>query len=155
MPTAEVLSHQVDDATVVYILENRRYFEDLRQVASQLAGLLILAAAGSKESAPDHPMLTAAIQLHRDATDGLGRARPTPRARRHHEHVLEAASHLAAALHAANRVINADAVDPILMPLRAGYAALQQAAAALPGFELISFERACCGIHLPNEVKPA
>ena len=96
MPTAEALSHVVDDATVVYILETRRYFEDLRQVASQLAGLLVLAAA--------------------------------------------------------NRLTD---VDPVLIPLRAGYAALQEAANALPGFELISFERACCGIHLPNEVKPA
>lgn len=155
MPTAEALSHQVDDATVVYILENRRYFEDLRQVASQLAGLLVLAAAGSKESAPDHPMLTAAIQLHRDATDNLRHARPTPRARRHHEHVLEAASHLADALAAANRVVRPDDVDPVLIPLRAAYDALREAANALPGFELISFERACCGIHLPNEVKPA
>ncbi|HTR34418.1 MAG TPA: hypothetical protein VMH80_00855 [Bryobacteraceae bacterium] len=153
MPTAEALSHLVDDATVVYILENRRYFEDLRQIASQLAGLLVLAAAGSKESTSDHPMLTAAFQLHRDATDGLRRARPTLRARRHHEHVLEAASHLADALAAAERRL-AD-VDPILIPLRAGYAALRQAANALPGFEIISFERACCGIHLPNEVKPA
>jgi hypothetical protein len=152
MPTAEALSHLVDDATVVYILENRRYFEDLRQVASQLAGLLVLAAAGSKESTPDHPMLTAAAQLHRDAADGLRHSRPTPRARRHHEHVLDAASHLADALAAANRIKD---VDPILVPLRAGYAALREAANALPGFELISFERACCGIHLPNEVKPA
>ena len=152
MPTAEALSHLVDDATVVYILENRRHFEDLRQVASQLAGLLVLAAAGSKESTPDHPMLTAAFQLHRDAADGLRRSLPTRRARRHHEQVLEAASHLADALAAANRLTD---VDPVLIPLRAGYAALQEAANALPGFELISFERACCGIHLPNEVKPA
>ncbi|HUA21336.1 MAG TPA: hypothetical protein VMB25_21465 [Bryobacteraceae bacterium] len=152
MPTAEALSHLVDDATVVYILENRRHFEDLRQVASQLAGLLVLAAAGSKECTPDHPMLIAAAQLHRDAADGLRRSHPTPRARRHHEHVLEAASHFADALSAADCIFS---VDPVLRPLRAGYAALHEAANALPGFELISFERACCGIHLPNEVKPA
>ncbi len=115
MPTADALSHLVDDATVVYILENRRYFEDLRQVASQLAGLLVLAAAGSKESAPDHPMLTAAAQLHRDAADGLRHSRPTLRARRHHEHVLQAASHLADALSAANRIYSDD-VDPVLDP---------------------------------------
>jgi len=155
MPTAEALSHLVDDATVVYILETHRHFEDLRQVASQLAALLVLSAAGSRESTLDHPMLIAAAQLHRDATDGLRRARPTLRARRHNEHVLAAASHLADALSAANRVINSDDIDPILIPLRAGYAALREAANALPGFELISFERACCGIHLPNEVKPA
>jgi hypothetical protein len=152
MQTAEALSQLVDDATVVYILETRRHFEDLRKVASQLAGLLVLAAAGSKESTPDHPMLNAAARLYREANDGLRRSRPTIRARSHHDYLLQAAAHLGAALSAANRIKD---VDPILVPLRAGYAALQQAGNALPGFELISFERACCGIHLPNEVKPA
>ncbi len=47
----------VDDATATYIVENQRCFEDFKQVASQLAGLLVLAAAGSKEATPDHPML--------------------------------------------------------------------------------------------------
>ncbi len=47
----------VDDATATYIVENQKCFEDLKQVASQLAGLLVLAAAGSKEALPDHPML--------------------------------------------------------------------------------------------------
>jgi hypothetical protein len=34
--------------------------------------------------------------------------------------------------------------DPILTPLRAGYADLQRAADALPGFDLIAFDRGCC-----------
>ena len=52
----------IDEATATYILENQRCFEDLKQVASQLAGLLVLAASGSKEAVPDHPMLDAAGQ---------------------------------------------------------------------------------------------
>ena len=40
----------VDDATAEYIVENQKCFEDLKQVAAQLAGLLVLAAAGSKEA---------------------------------------------------------------------------------------------------------
>ena len=42
----------VDDATAAYIVENQKCFEDLKQVAAQLAGLLVLAAAGSKEARP-------------------------------------------------------------------------------------------------------
>jgi hypothetical protein len=152
MQTAEALSQLVDDATVAYILETRRYFEDLRHVASQLAGLLVLAAAGSKQFAPDHPMLKAAGQLYRDAADGLRRASPTIRARRHHQHLLLAASNLAEALSATNRLRE---IDPVLVPLRAGYAGLEQAVRALPGFELIAFERGCCGVHLQREVKLA
>jgi len=35
-----------DDLTVAYIVESQPLFEDLRQVAAQLAGLLVLAATG-------------------------------------------------------------------------------------------------------------
>jgi hypothetical protein len=132
----------IDDATAAYIVENQRCFEDLKQVASQLAGLLVLAAAGSKEAAPDHPMLGAAAELFREASDLLQRARPTERARRHHEHLARAAVDVGAALKAARRSLE---IDPILIPLRAGYAELERAADALPGFEKVSYERACCG----------
>jgi hypothetical protein len=159
MKTAEALGQLVDDATVAYILENRKHFEDLRQVASQLAGLLVLAAAGSKDALPDHPMLEAGEQLYQGAADGLRRATVPLRARRHHEHLLQATASLGDALAEASRCFRPRGggleIDPILHPLRAGYAELERAAATLPGFELVAFERGCCAIHLQNEVKPA
>src|SRR5277367_5772258 len=105
----------VDDATATYILENQRCFEDLKQVASQLAGLLVLAATGSKEAAPDHPMLGAARELFREADDALRRASPTRRARSHHEHLARAAASIAIALKEADGSLN---VDRALVPLR-------------------------------------
>src|SRR5271169_858523 len=132
----------VDDATAAYIVENQRCFEDLKQVASQLAGLLVLAAAGSKEAVPDHPMIDAAESLFREANDALRRARPTERARRHHEHLSRAAASIAGALKEAGVGLN---VDRVLIPLRAGYSELERAADSLPGFEKVAYERACCG----------
>jgi hypothetical protein len=132
----------IDDATAMYIVENQRCFEDLKQVASQLAGLLVLAAAGSKEASPDHPALLRAREVFREATDGLRCSRPTPRAQRHHTHVARAASEIGAALQAADGQLD---IDRILTPLRAGYTELERAANALPGFEKVSYERACCG----------
>jgi hypothetical protein len=132
----------VDDATAAYIVENQKCFEDLKQVASQLAGLLVLAAAGSKSALPDHPMLEVAGELFREASDAVHRARPTPRARRHHEHLARAEADIGAALDAAKRLLE---IDPVLIPLRAGYAELERAADALPGFEKVAYERACCG----------
>ncbi len=132
----------VDDATATYIVENQRCFEDLKQVVSQLAGMLVLAAAGSSEAAPDHPALLAARELFRDASDAVPRARPTERAMRHYDHLTRAASAIGAALHEANRGLD---VDRILPPLRAGYAELERAADSLPGFEKICYGRACCG----------
>jgi hypothetical protein len=133
----------IDDATAVYIVENQKCFEDLKQVASQLAGLLVLKASGSKEAAPDHPMLGTARELFREAENALRRARPTERARRHHRHLANAA-----------KLIGEAFKEPceggdILIPLRAGYSELERAADALPGFEKVSYERACCarGVH--------
>jgi hypothetical protein len=135
----------VDDATATYIVENQKCFEDLKQVAAQLAGMLVLAAAGSKEALPDHPALLAARELFREANAAVPRARPTERARPHHTHLVRAAAAIGTALLEANRGLN---VDRVLVPLRAGYSELERAADALPGFEKVSYERACCGVRV-------
>ncbi|MBV9770192.1 MAG: hypothetical protein JOZ32_11525 [Bryobacterales bacterium] len=142
MPAIEELSLLVDEATAAYILENHRYFEDLKQVASQLAGLLVLAAAGSNSGLSDHPMLESARQLFREAGDAVRRARPTERARRHYQHLAQAATLIGAALNETPGSLN---IHRILIPLRAGYSELERAADSLPGFEKVAYERACCG----------
>ncbi len=139
----------VDDETVAYILEAQKYFEDLRQVAAQLAGLLVLAAAGGKAATPDHPMLDAAERLHRSAETGIRSLRPTPRASAHRDCLSRAAAALECALSSAHSHLwqaeqNAG-MEPILHPLQAAYDQLRLAAGALPGFEIISFEQGCCG----------
>src|ERR1700691_2255326 len=98
----------IDDPTAAYIVENQKCFEDLKQVASQLAGLLVLAASGSKEAGPDHPMLGAARELYREADDALRHAAPTERARSHHEQLAQAAAFLAIALKEADVSPNVD-----------------------------------------------
>ena len=139
----------LDDKTVAYVLDTRKPFEDLRQVAAELAGLLVLAAAGSTSVTPDHPMLQSAERLFSEAADGLQRVRSTPRARDHHGHLLRASAEIRTALACARsqftRVIPAPEIDEVLTPLRAGYAHLGHASRALPGFELVSFEQGCCG----------
>jgi hypothetical protein len=150
----------IDDETVAYILLAQKYFEDLRQVAAQLAGLLVLAAAGSKSATPDHPMLEAAKQLHESATAGIRGLRATERASAHRDNLSRAAAALECALSSAQthlwRAGRGAEVEPILHPLQAAYAQLRLAAAALPGFEMISFEQACCGpqIHASNAPVP-
>jgi hypothetical protein len=131
----------VDDATAVYIHEVHSHFEDLKQVASQLAGLLVLSAAGAKSAGPDHPLLRSAGEVLRNGAEGVRSARVPERARSHHDRLASAATLLQRALTAARAGLE---VDPVLIPLRAAYSQLQQAAAALPGFEIISFDQACC-----------
>jgi hypothetical protein len=127
-----------DDATAVYILENQRCFENLKQVASQLAGWLVLAAAGSNEAVPDHPVLLRARETYRDVEDALRQARPTDRALKHYRHLASAAQSIGIALK------NSPSVDRMLPPLRAGYSELERAADSLPGFEKIAYGGACC-----------
>jgi hypothetical protein len=134
----------VDDVTAAYILETRKCFEDLRQVAAQIAGILVLAAAGGKSATPDHPMLKAADDLHQAAFDELRRVRPTERARAHHRCLLQAGAALEIALWEARRM----EVDSVLIPVHAAYAHLQRAAGALPGFEMVAFGQGCCGVAL-------
>ena len=149
------MSSHLDDRTVAYVVESQPIFEDLRQIAGQLAGLLVLSATGAKTAAPDHPMLTTAAQLFSQATEAVERARAsvTEPARRHHENLRHAAAALRQAL-AATRVelgkppaaVNLDAA---LVPLRHAYACLQDAAGALPGFQMVAFDQGCCAIAKP------
>ncbi len=142
-PVCDALTGQaVDQATTEYVLEMRRAFEDLRQVAAQLAGLLVLAASGSQCAGPHHPMLTSAAQLHQEAVDAVRHARVPPGAHRHHQHLLGAAEFLHRALRAAGSGIS---IDPVLIPLRTAYDNLQKASAGLPGFSMVTFELGCCG----------
>jgi hypothetical protein len=140
------VSDALDDSTVAYVLAARPHFEHLRDVAAQLAGLLVLAASGASSAAPDHPMLRSAQTLFEESRDGIRRTRGTDRARVHHLHLTEAAEAIGAALTAARDRLGrplAD-LDPILTPLRAGYTHLQQAAGALPGFQTVAFAHGCC-----------
>jgi hypothetical protein len=159
------VSDPLDDQTVAYVLAARPHFENLRDVAAQLAGLLVLAASGARSAAPDHPMLHSAEALFKASRDGIRSTRSTTRALPHHRHLTQAADSLEAALLAARDRLGrplAD-LDPVLTPLNAGYAHLQHAASALPGFELVGFDHACCGslvatahpAHLADPAHPA
>ena len=134
----------VDDATAEYILNTRKAFEDLRQVAAQIAGVLVLAAAGGATANSDHPMLKAAGELHRAASEALRSMRPTERAKEHHTRLLQAAGALGLALRTAQRIN----VDAILAPVRAAYQDLQRASESLPGFPMVAFEHGCCSVHI-------
>ena len=132
------------DRTVAYIVNTRPAFEDLLQVASQLAGLLVLVASGASPAATGHPVVAAAREKCRDAAEAVRSARPTEQARLHHDYVLLAATALESAVAAAGERLDPAGVEGVLAPLRAGYEHLRRASQMLPGFELISFMQACC-----------
>jgi hypothetical protein len=139
----------IDDETVAYILSAQRPFEDLRQVAAQLAGLLALAASGGKSATADHPLLETARRLHQSAAAEIQGLRRPGRASAHREHVSQASAALGRALACTQGYLGRSErgaeINTVLHPLQAACDQLRLAAGALPGFQMISFEQACCG----------
>jgi hypothetical protein len=148
------LGDRLDDATIRYVLETRSHFEDLRHAIGQVAGMLVLAAAGAKTVTPDHPLFATARQTFGRVSDGIRAAQPSARATHHHRHLLAASGALGFALNQAKadlqaRGLDRERVDAVLRPLRSAYRHLAWAAHALPGFELVSFDQACCAPQQP------
>ena len=155
MHSADAFTSELDDSTVAYVLAVRKAFDDLRQVASQLAGLLVLNAAGAKSAGPHHPMLALAGGTLQEAADAARQATPGARARDHHRHLLQAVAAFESAFAAAacRWPAGGRSVDSVLVPLRVGYAQLQEAAGLLPGFDLIAFGQGCCGTGQVGQVR--
>ncbi len=150
---AAILEAELDDATAAYALTMRQPFEDLRQAAAQLAGVLVLAAAGSRQATPDHPMLALARHALDQATDSIRAASVPPRMRHHHRHMHAAATWIARAM---TTTVGKPAaggmpdVDATLKLLRRGWQELQWTTGALPGFEIVAFDQGCCALHAGN-----
>jgi hypothetical protein len=112
-----------------------RVFEDLKLVAAQLAGFLVLEGSGARI---DPLLLVSAERVYKSAVDSLKSARAPER------HLLEAAEKLGDAIR--EMQVNRDAL-PLL---KGAYADLWAAAKTEPGLLMISFERGCCAeAHRP------
>ena len=141
----------LDGATLLYIEAAESCFEDLRQVAAQLAGLLLLSASGARSAGPHHPMLAVAADLFYAARDATLRLTPrSPRAKHHHRHLQAASEKLAETL-ALLRTMppGRGGVTMSTQRLTRAWQELGHASRALPGFDLVDFSQACCAEHRP------
>ncbi len=148
------LADTLDERTIRYVLETRPCFEELRQAVGQTAGMMVLAAAGARSATQDHPLFATAREALARAADGIRSARPSARATHHHGHLLAAAEALDLALQRAKEDLHLHGavrarIEPALEPLKAAYRHLAWAAEALPGFEIVSFDQACCAPRQP------
>jgi hypothetical protein len=153
---ADALGDGLDDRTIRYILATRPHFEDLRHAVGQVAGMLVLAAAGAKTVTQDHPLFATARATLERVSDGIAAAQPSGRALHHHRHLIAAVGGLGLALKQAREDLHLHGidrarVDPVLRSLQIAYQNLAWAAQALPGFELISFDQACCAPQQPGK----
>lgn len=145
------LSGRLDDQTVAYVMATRSCFDSLRQVAAQLAGLLVLASSGGRTTVLEIPVLDLAVRTLCEARDAILSGAVPPAASHHHLHLRRAADRLGEAL-ATTRTRSSlrdddPTVEAILKQLREGWQELHRAARALPGFQVVDFSQACCALH--------
>lgn len=142
-------SCELDEATITYVLDMGVPFESLRRAAALLSGMLLLAAAGSKYATPQHPILEMAHASLERAMESIQSVTVPARAAHHHFHMLKSARLIGNALASCklNGALATD-LDLVLSILREAWDDLRSAAAALPGFEIIAFDRACCAEHI-------
>ncbi len=147
---AEILTAKLDDGSLRYLLAVHPVFECFRAAASQLAGLLVLAAAGAKGGAPDLALMNASRLAYAEALDKLRGLTATERVRHLHHHLRQAAEGLGVALAAAERQAQAAPrafeVSDVFVPLSAAYRQLQFASRLAPGFRLVETRDSCCGL---------
>lgn len=141
------LTHELDEPTVSYVLAAQRPFDDLRQAVGHVSGWLVLAALRAADAVADHPALLRAAELLGECRQTLPQMRATARAREHHECLMRAARTLDLAVRSAQTRAQArtDAdIHRLSLTVKAAYADLAAATAALPGFQIVSFADACC-----------
>ena len=144
------LASEADTRVFDYVVAAQGRFDGLRQCAAQIAGLLVLAAAGGSTD-PGHPMLELARNAHGAAADATYGAKAPAGAEHHHRQLAAAAKTLAVALKAMPDALSKrgeEAVDKAFGPLQAGFRELQNASCCLPGFEIIDFEQGCFAAHV-------
>lgn len=142
----------LDPKVFDYVIAAQPRFDLLRQSAAQLAGLLVLAAAGGRCDG-GHPMLACAREAFGSASDATLGIVPPSGAKHHHHHMIAVVGNMKqafAAMPAALASRDRTSVDAAYLPLSAAFRQLQQASRCLPGFEVVDFGQGCCAGHAGN-----
>jgi hypothetical protein len=137
-----------DDAMRRYLAEARPAFDELRDVTSQLAGLMVLAASGAGVATTDHPMWAVATERGWAACEVVRSLRVPPPARHHHRHMVWAAEALGGTIATMREAgTRAGRLNAPLGLLKTAWQEIVHAADALPGFGTIDMQQTCCAAH--------
>lgn len=143
------MNADMDDGSIAYAIEMQMPFECLRNAAAQLAGVLILAATGSRLGSSDHPIVAVAIDNYQQAADGMSAVKVPAGSRHRHLHMMRASSHIADAVVTFKSVstLKHSNTDAALALLSRGWSELRLASMSLPGCEIVDLKHACCADH--------
>jgi hypothetical protein len=150
-PNATTLSvsfEQLDDPTVRYIQAVRPFFEDIREAACLLAGLIVMAAADSCKSAVDQPTFHALCARYDATVQGLCRLPPPPMGIHFHYHLIRSAQLLRRTIDSVLELRYQSAnLANSLEHLKTSWRHLRSASIALPGFSLVELDEAYGSTH--------
>lgn len=130
-----------------YMLEAHRHFDDLKLVASQIAGILLVVESCAGGSIMGHPMLAQAQSLFEESRDGIRSLKPDASSQHHHHHLAKASSAIATTLAALTTNRRDDSAKALPL-LKAAWQQLVHASNALPGFEAVDLSQSCCADHV-------
>ena len=141
------VSRQLDSAGEIYASRAKPIFSSLRDVASQVAGLLVLSSVGNSD-AYDHPMRDRAVRELTDTIDCLRSLGPTQRTKHFHDHLLQSSYWIrnALAMFPKVRTYEKDgaSINGALECIKRALTELKSAGRCLPGFEVVDIGSGCC-----------
>lgn len=146
---ASPMSERAEQAIRAYIKQSRAVFEDLREIATQLAALLVLAAMEDRSACAEHPMFASALQRLDVAIDEASALQPAPLVAHHHRHLMRAVRlfrKTEEAMTGAGRLVGETA--PVLALLKSAWQEMVHTSKALPGFHTVDLQQACCAAHV-------
>lgn len=146
--TRDIHASSADDRTIRLLLDVHPAFEGLRTVAGQLAGLLILAAAGARGGRLDGPLLDAARLTYKDTRERVLNLAVEDSIRHVGHHLRQAAEGIEATLANVERESRAglsfDGTQALAL-LKGAYRHLDRVSKLTPGFRLVNTSNSCCG----------
>lgn len=148
--TRDVQAISADDRTIRLLLDVHPAFEGLRTVAGQLAGLLILAAAGASGGRLDGALLDAARLTYKDTRDQVLNLAVEDSIRHVSHHLRQAAEGIEATFINVERESRAglsfDGTQALAL-LKGAYRHLESVSKLTPGFRLVDTSNSCCGFR--------
>jgi hypothetical protein len=147
--TRDIHASSADDRTIRLLLDVHPAFESLRTVAGQLAGLLILAAAGASGGRLDGPLLDAARLTYKETRERIRNVAVEDSIRHVGHHLRQAAEGIEATFANVERESRAGLFDgtQALALLKAAYRHLESVSKLTPGFRLVDTSNSCCGFR--------
>lgn len=146
--TRDIHASSADDRTIRLLLDVHPAFESLRTVAGQLAGLLILAAAGASGGRVEGPLLEAARVTFKETMQRVGSVAVDDPIRHVGHHLGRAAEGIEATFATVERESRAglsfDGTKALGL-LKEAYRHLESVSRLTPGFRLVDTSNSCCG----------